>query len=383
MVLVSGAPGAGASPTTLQNSGAHCALKSSTVIAASNPLHQAFWWNGELWQYTRAPFGLKNMPAHFQRIMDAAIFEAGLTHCCCAFLDDTCVFSDTFEEHLVHLESVLRMLHSNGLRAHKSIFGCQVLEYLGHDVSAYGITPNEAKVHAIKNLPRPTCLEALRRALGFCGYYRIYVPHYSEISKPLTALTGKNVPFVWGEEHETAWEKLKAALCHPGNALKRADPSRPYFFFSRGKPYRRNPSETGTRTKDKERTERTRNLRGEGQDTRLLGLQPTEQAEETEPETEAGNTTPCDPHQSWWDHGCGKHNRKKQNWEPRRRQESLQAGPLYVDPEAPNWSTTYPPAPLQPMPPTLPRCSSSFLPQGRAMQAVRERSGRWAVAPTL
>ena len=38
----------------------------------------AFWWNGEVWQYTRCPYGLKNSPVHFQRVMNRAIRDAGL-----------------------------------------------------------------------------------------------------------------------------------------------------------------------------------------------------------------------------------------------------------------------------------------------------------------
>ena len=101
----------------------------------------AFWWNGELWQYARAPFGLKNMPSHFQRIMDQAIQGAGLGKCFQCYLDDLLIHSDSFDQHLVDVRRALEMLIANGLRAHpqKSIFCAQVLEYRGHNISFHGI----------------------------------------------------------------------------------------------------------------------------------------------------------------------------------------------------------------------------------------------------
>lgn len=194
----------------------------------------AFWWNGRLWQYTRAPFGLKNMPAHFQRVMNTAISEAGLQNCCKCYLDDLLIHSATFEEHLEHIRLALGMLHAQGLRAHpeKSLFACAVLEFLGHDISAWGTTPNEAKVHTIRMLPAPTNVESLRRVLGYMGYYRAYVPNYSAMAKPLTELLCKDVPWQWTPARDQAWQALKDALCKEGNALRRADPDKPYILHT-------------------------------------------------------------------------------------------------------------------------------------------------------
>lgn len=194
----------------------------------------AFWWHGELWCYTRCPYGMKNAPAHFQRVMSGCIQRAGLHANVHAFIDDILIHSDTFEEHCEHITAVLQMLHANGLRAHpdKSIFGCSTLEFLGHDVSAWGITPSQAKVAAIRALPTPNNVDALRRVLGFAGYYRNYVPFYSEITKPLTELLQKNVVWDWTPERDRAWEAIKEDLCRPGNALKRPNPDLPYILHT-------------------------------------------------------------------------------------------------------------------------------------------------------
>ena len=65
------------------------------------------------------------------------------SHCAKCYLDDVLIHSATLAEHLEHVVAILTMLLRNHFRAHpeKSIFGCHVLEYLGHDVSEYGLTP--------------------------------------------------------------------------------------------------------------------------------------------------------------------------------------------------------------------------------------------------
>ena len=131
----------------------------------------AFWWKGQLWQYTRCGYGMKNSPAHFQRVMDRTLQDAGLSHVARAYIDDVLIASDTFEEHLLHVEQVLKAMHAVNLKVHpeKSVFGCAILEYLGHDVSQYGLTPSKVKIQAIQSLPDPNSVESLRRVLGFAN----------------------------------------------------------------------------------------------------------------------------------------------------------------------------------------------------------------------
>ena len=68
------------------------------------------------------------------------------------------------------------------------------------------------KVQAIREWPRPTTVTEVRSFLGLAGYYRKFVKDFSSIAKPLTKLTGKGVPFLWVEETEKAFKKLKEAL---------------------------------------------------------------------------------------------------------------------------------------------------------------------------
>jgi site-specific DNA-cytosine methylase len=187
-----------------------------------------FWCGTELYRFKRMPFGVVGATAFFQRVMDSAIREAGLTHCCVAFVDDILVWSDTPEEHLQHLQKLFRCLEENGLRAHpdKSVFACEQLEYLGHNISAYGMSPNEAKIRAFMEMKPPRNVAELRSLLGGLGYYRGYVPNYSRLMQPLTRMLAKDSKEEWGPAQDAALAAVKAVFATPGLVLKRIDYTR-------------------------------------------------------------------------------------------------------------------------------------------------------------
>ncbi|KAJ9527860.1 hypothetical protein QJQ45_005506 [Haematococcus lacustris] len=203
-------------------------------IAPADRIKTAFWCGNKLYYFNRMPFGLRNAPAEYQRVMDRCVADAGLIHCCKAYIDDLLVHSTTAEQHLIDVTAALRMLQATGLKAHpdKSVFGADVVEYLGHNVSSHGLSPTEAKVAAVTALPTPTCLHDLRQIMGFINYYRCYVPNFSAIAAPITHLTSKGAPWIWGEEHQQAFATLKAAICTPGLVLRRADHERPFVLHT-------------------------------------------------------------------------------------------------------------------------------------------------------
>ena len=197
-------------------------------IAEEDQGKTAFWCGNRLIAYTRMPYGLKNASAAFQRRMDHELRRAGVDHYAVSFIDDVLIATDTAEEHVIAVAKVLDALSACGLRAHpdKSIFGADVIEYLGHNLSTFGISPHHAKVSAILALPPPKNVSELRTQLGFINYYRCYIPRMSELAAPLNELLKAGVPWRWGIEQEEAHRTIKEVFTQPNVVLKRIDYSK-------------------------------------------------------------------------------------------------------------------------------------------------------------
>jgi len=86
------------------------------------------------------------------------------------------------------------------------------VKYLGHIISAEGITTDPEKISAVKDWPVPQCKKQLRRFLGFCSYYRKFIRGFSSIAKPLYLLTEDKVKFSWNEQCQNAFNELKHVL---------------------------------------------------------------------------------------------------------------------------------------------------------------------------
>eukprot|EP00798_Chlamydomonas_sp_ICE-L_P016817 gene16817-biopygen25739 len=84
----------------------------------------AFWWDKQLYRFKRVPFGLKQAPAYFQKVMETELGKRGLLKFSKVFIDDILVHSATFADHIKDVEAVLQCLIDIGLRIHpdKSCF---------------------------------------------------------------------------------------------------------------------------------------------------------------------------------------------------------------------------------------------------------------------
>nr|GEZ66451.1 putative reverse transcriptase domain, ribonuclease H-like domain protein [Tanacetum cinerariifolium] len=76
-----------------------------------------------------------------------------------------------------------------------------------------GIHVDPAKIEAIKSWAAPTTPTEVRQFLGLAGYYKRFIKEFSLIAKPLTKLTQKGKPFIWGNNEEEAFQTLKRKLC--------------------------------------------------------------------------------------------------------------------------------------------------------------------------
>ncbi|XP_019240631.1 PREDICTED: uncharacterized protein LOC109220626 [Nicotiana attenuata] len=164
------------------------------------------------YEFLVMPFGLTNAPSTFQALMND-IFRPYLRRFVLVFFDDILVYSPDWEAHLEHLELVLSLLRKHQLVAKRSkcLFGQQSVDYLGHIISAQGLSVDPAKIAAIQQWPVPRSVKDVRSFLGLAGYYRRFIHHYAAIAGPLLDLLRKD-SFKWSEAAQEAFNALKSKL---------------------------------------------------------------------------------------------------------------------------------------------------------------------------
>ncbi len=184
-----------------------------------------------MYQFKVMPFGLQGAPATFQRLMDHVLRD--LFDCAAAYLDDVVIFSQSWEEHMVHLQHVLQNIEAAGLtiNPHKCAVAQREVEYLGYVIGFGQIKPQLGKVEAIQSFPVPTTKKKLRGFLGLVGWYRKFVPHFADKAVVLNNLTKASAPSKvhWTDECDRAFRDLKEAICsHP--VLHSPDFEKPFIL---------------------------------------------------------------------------------------------------------------------------------------------------------
>jgi transposase InsO family protein len=168
-----------------------------------------------LFEFLRMTFGLRNAGNTFQRLMDRIL--AGLDFVF-VYLDDVIIGSRSMSEHLQHVRILFQRLQAAGLviNREKCVFGVPEVDFLGHHVSAAGVSPIASRVTAINDHPRPTTVKELQGFLGVINFYRRFIPAAAHILKPLTdQLKGGPKPAAsipWTEAMQAAFAAAKAAL---------------------------------------------------------------------------------------------------------------------------------------------------------------------------
>ncbi|KAG7512030.1 Retrovirus-related Pol poly from transposon 297 [Solea senegalensis] len=176
-------------------------------------------------QFERMPQGITGAPATFQRLMEKAVGDMNLLEVL-VYLDVLIVFGRTLEEHEVRLLKVLDRLAEVGLKISfdKCQFCLPKVKYLGHIVSANGVSPDPSKIEAVTTWPQPINLKALQSFLGFCGYYRRFIANYAAIVRPLSELTKGYAPTQRGKKTEKDNTKTYLKESEPfGSPLRYVD----------------------------------------------------------------------------------------------------------------------------------------------------------------
>ena len=191
----------------------------------SKPL-TAFATDWNLYEYTRVPFGLATGAQVLTRLLDK-VFSDLKFNFVFHYLDDLVVYSDSFEEHVLHLREVFLRLRNAGLTVNpaKVRFATPHLSFLGHIVGPSGISVDPSRTDAIRRFPPPRDVKGVARFIGMVNFFHKFIPHFAERAAPLNLLRKKDVKFQWGPDQIRAFQDLKLAITNPP-VLRTADFSR-------------------------------------------------------------------------------------------------------------------------------------------------------------
>ncbi len=128
------------------------------------------------------------------------------------YIDDILIYSNTLEELIRHVRSVLKCLMQYQLyaKAEKCEFHQTSTSFLGYVISQEGVAMDERKFKAVLEWPQPQTVKELQRFLGFAHFYRRFIWNFSSITAPLITMTKRQAArLIWSPESRQAFTELK------------------------------------------------------------------------------------------------------------------------------------------------------------------------------
>lgn len=166
------------------------------------------------YEFNRMPFGLKNAPATFQRLINTVLKEE-INRICVVYLDDVLIFSTSFSEHVGHIHTIFKKLSEANLKIqiNKCNFFSKETQFLGHVLTPEGVRPNPTKVNSILQIKIPKNVKQIRAFLGITGYYRKFIKDFSQVAYPLIKCLKKDAKIDVNEPNfMIAFDKLKRII---------------------------------------------------------------------------------------------------------------------------------------------------------------------------
>ncbi|UYV66067.1 K02A2.6-like [Cordylochernes scorpioides] len=200
-------------------------------IAETHKDKTAFVCQQGCYEWNRMPYGLKNGPSIFNRIIPNILQKFNIQYAL-NYFDDIIVFSKDFQD-LQHLDHILNALKQENIKLNfnKCQFFQNEIHFLGYTIKNGTYTPSNANIEAIKKLYRPYNMKTLQSFLGSINVYHKFIPHYAQIRAPLNTLLQKNSPWQWNQEQEQSFQTLKNALMTKP-ILQLYDPQKPVHIFT-------------------------------------------------------------------------------------------------------------------------------------------------------
>ena len=173
-------------------------------------------------RFTRLPFGLVVSQDIFKKQLDSSFADLnGVT----GIADDAFVFGSTEEEHDKNLANLMERARQKGIVFNKDKlqFKRKEISFFGHTWTPQGVKPDNSKVAAIQNMKPPEDVKSLQSFLGLVNYLTRYSGRLATITAPLRELTKKDMAYIWGPEHEQAFNAVKEEVSTLG-VLRYFDP---------------------------------------------------------------------------------------------------------------------------------------------------------------
>ena len=182
-------------------------------LAESHQEKTGFHSHWGLHQFKWLPFGLRNGPSVFQRVMQG-ILAPFLWIFSLVYIDDIIIYSQMYEDHLVHLEKVLQVIKEAHitLSLKKCHFTYTSILLLGQKVSQLGLSTHHEKVQAITDLATLSNVQSLQGFLGMAIYFLHYILGHTSLVSLLFELLKAKSKWYWGSEQEEAFTSIKLAL---------------------------------------------------------------------------------------------------------------------------------------------------------------------------
>jgi len=168
-------------------------------------------------EFRRSAQGLVNSSSSFQRLLDHITRDLPYVR---TYIDDIVVFSQSEQEHVRHVATLLQTLQRHGLKCNpeKIQLAAGEVDYLGYRIApGRFIRPGKAKVDSIKNWQLPRTKKQIRQFVGLCSFFRRTIPDFARRASPLHKLIKKDSPFKDGQElpleAKQAFQFLQRTLC--------------------------------------------------------------------------------------------------------------------------------------------------------------------------
>ena len=146
-------------------------------------------------------FGLTNLPAIFQAIMNKLLRDLINTEKVAAFIDDVIIGTEMEEEHDKIVTEVIRRLEENDLymKLEKCKWKVREVGFLGVVIRPEGIKIEKEKVKGVLEWPTLMCVKDVQ-FLGLANYYRWFVQSFTTIARPLHDMVKKDRKWDWTEK---------------------------------------------------------------------------------------------------------------------------------------------------------------------------------------